>query len=939
MVRTSVLKAMICAGLVSMMPGLAHAAGLGKLTVNSSLGQPLKAEIELVAVEKDELSAITARLASPAAYKEANLDRPSALSNIRFDVAQKSNGHPVLRINSTRTFNEPFVNLLIELTYPSGRLLREYTVLLDPQGSAEPQSFEPVGAPVVRSRTPARAARSETADSAPARTPSESAGTGAGTAGAGEGGYKVKAGDSLARIASEVKPREVSLEQAMTGIFANNKSAFVGGNMNRLRSGRILNIPQAEEMAAIDAPAAAREVKAHAADWNAYRQKLAAAVDAKPTTDAPAQQAASGKITTSTPDTPSPSAAPKDVLRLSKGEAGTAAGGKETAQLRDKVATLQEDAIARERTIKEANERIAALEKNLQEMRKLLELRNQNLADLQNQAARANTKPATPVTPPATPAAKAPVTPPAAVATPAAPAAPAATPAAPAVPAPAATATAPSAPAAPEPAPEPLVKALPDTPVTAPAATATPTPPAATTAPAPAKKAEPTAAPAAAEPSSPSLLDHIRDNMLMLAAIAIGALVLLLAALKVLSNRRRRSLATFEDSIMTGGDLKANTVFGSTQGGSIDTGDTSFLTDFSQAGMGTIDTNDVDPIAEAEVYMAYGRDAQAEEILKEAMSKDPNRHEIKLKLLEIYASRKNLIAFETLASELYAATGGKATPVWLKAAEMGRELDPDNPLYRGADGLPNEEPDTISSFAGNDSKAASPAVEPEIAGLDAEDAPKWDFPEDTPAQSNVVNFEKRDAADEFEFDLPQDENVASKHDDDALSALDADSIISQAYSRPTEPADAMQFDETPLDQQTIAPTDRDDMALDFSLPESDVPTQRDTSYDDAGTDKLDFDFNLDSEPAKSETAAAQSVDLSGIDLDLGKDDHTTASMDDLNFDDEFAPGQEVATKLDLAKAYMEMGDKEGAREILEEVMQEGDTQQKDDAKKLLAAVS
>ena len=939
MVRTSVLKAMICAGLVSMMPGLAHAAGLGKLTVNSSLGQPLKAEIELVAVEKDELSAITARLASPQAYKEANLERPNTLSNIRFDVTQKSNGNPVLRINSTRTFNEPFVNLLIELTYPSGRLLREYTVLLDPQGSAEAQSFEPVGAPVVRPRAAPRASRTEATPST-ARASGESAE--ASTTGAAGDGYKVKSGDSLARIASQVKPREVSLEQAMTGIFANNKSAFVGGNMNRLRSGRILNIPQAEEMAAIDASGAAREVKAHAADWNAYRQKLAAAVESKPTTDAPAQQAASGKITTSTPDTPSPSAAPKDVLRLSKGEVGGAAGGKETAQLRDKVATMQEDAIARERTIKEANERIAALEKNLQEMRKLLELRNQNLADLQNQAARANAKPGTPA-PVATPgtAAKAPAAPAVAPTAPVPPA-PAATPAAPATPAPAATATAPVTPATPETKPEPLVKALPDTPVTAPAATAPAatapqTPPAATTAPAPVKKPEPAAA-TPAEPSGPSLLDHIRDNMLMLAAIAVGVLVLLLAALKVLSNRRRRSLATFEDSIMTGGDLKANTVFGSTQGGSIDTGDTSFLTDFSQAGMGTIDTNDVDPIAEAEVYMAYGRDAQAEEILKEAMSKDPNRHEIKLKLLEIYASRKNLIAFETLASELYAATGGKSTPAWLKAAEMGRELDPDNPLYRGAEGLPNEEPDTISSFASNDSKAAAPAAEPEIAGLESDDdAPKWDFPEEAPAQSNVVNFEKREAPEDFEFDLPTDEAAAASKDDEAFSALDADSIISQAYSRPNEAADPMTFDETPLDQQTIAPADHDDMALDFSLPESDVPTQRDTSEDQ--TDGLDFDFNLDNETAKSEAPAPQAVDLSDIDLDLGKDDHTNASMDDMNFDDEFAPGQEVATKLDLAKAYMEMGDKEGAREILEEVMQEGDTQQKDDAKKLLAAVS
>ena len=933
MVRTSVLKALICAGLVSMMP-LAHGAGLGKLTVNSALGQPLKAEIELVAVEKDELSAISARVASPQAYKEANLDRPGALSNIRFDVTKKSNGEPVLRINSTRTFNEPFVNLLIELTYPSGRLLREYTVLLDPQGTAQTQTFDPVGGPVVRSQVPARASSAPSGDTPATGSQRAEASTGANSSDSDAGTYAVKKGDNLARIASRVKPQEVSLEQAMTGIYANNKSAFVDGNMNRLRSGQILNVPQASELAAVEQSAAAREIKAHAADWNAYRQKLAASIESKSVADNPTQQTASGRITTSTPDAPSAAAAPKDVLRLSKGDTGSATGtgGKEAAQLRDKVATLQEDAIARERTIKEANERIGALEKNIQEMRKLLELRSQNLAELQKQAARANATPAPVATPPA-PAAETPTPAPAETA-------PAQVAPAPA-PVPAPAATAPAAPAA-----EPLVKALPDSSTTPSAA--------------PQQPAKPQSTPAATTPaaeSGPSLLDHIRDNALMLAAIAAGALILLLATLKVLGGRRRRSLATFEDSIMTGGDLKANTVFGNTQGGSIDTGDTSFLTDFSQAGMGTIDTNDVDPIAEAEVYMAYGRDAQAEEILKEAMSKDPNRHEIKLKLLEIYASRKNLIAFETLASELYGATGGKSTPAWIKAAEMGRALDPDNPLYGSAKGLPSEEPDTISGFSSKEQEEAAHFDDIEPRGADlgpsGENDATWDLSAEDEEPSNVVNFEqKREENDFAEFNLDQlDDKQDVEPNEPAASQfeslgddLDADSIISQAYSRPSEPADNLSdFEATPLDQQTISPdSGNDDLSLDFSLPEESAAaetTSRRDNQEEALADELDFDFNLDEEPSRAaEVDAPAPLDLSGIDLDMDKSSLEPAGVDDLSFDD-MPAGEEVATKLDLAKAYMEMGDKEGAREILEEVMQEGDSQQKDDAKKLLAAVS
>lgn len=950
MVRSSVLKALICAGLVSMMPALAHSAGLGKLTVNSALGQPLKAEIELVAVEKDELSAISARVASPQAYKEANLDRPGTLSNIRFDVAQKANGEPVLRINSTRTFNEPFVNLLIELSYPSGRLLREYTVLLDPQGTAQAQSFDPVGAPVVKSRTPARANTAPRAESpAPASNTGDRAES-TDKSGAGASGdastYAVKKGDTLARIAASVKPQDVSLDQAMTGIYASNKSAFIGNNMNRLRSGRILNVPQASELAAIEPKAAAREVKAQAADWNAYRQKLAANVESKPVAESSAQQSASGKITTSTPDAPTSAAAPKDVLRLSKGEAGaTGAGGKETGQLREKITTLQEEAIARERAVKEANERVALLEKNLAEMRKLLELRNQSLADLQKQAARNNA-----AAPAATPT-------PAPAATPAPSAAvPALTPApapAPAVVAP--IAPTPSVPAASAPAPEPLVKAIPDS-----AKPAAPKPVPAPEAKAPEAASKPTPTAASSETGG-GLLQHVRDNALMLGAMAVGVLILLLATLKLLSNRRRHSLATFEDSIMTGGDLKANTVFGNTQGGSIDTGDTSFLTDFSQAGMGTIDTNDVDPIAEAEVYMAYGRDAQAEEILKEAMSKDPNRQEIKLKLLEIYASRKNLIAFETLASELYAANGGKTTPVWQKAAEMGRALDADNPLYGSAQGLPADDPDTLSSFAADDRPTPSAlnddfTSEPEIAdiGPSGEDN-SWDFGLDKSHDSNVVDFAQKPHDDGFgdsaDFNLDEDAGTVKEHPAEqpissSFSSLDSDSIISQAYSRPNEAAEtfADDLDKVPLDQQTISPgVSDDDLSLDFSLPETDhsLTSTSAERADETLADGLDFDFNLDDEAvqaADNNSASQPQVDLSAIDLEMNDNALQTTAMDDMTFDD-VPLGEEVATKLDLAKAYMEMGDKEGAREILEEVMQEGDSQQKDDAKKLLASVS
>ena len=147
---------------------------------------------------------------------------------------------------------------------------------------------------------------------------------------------------------------------------------------------------------------------------------------------------------------------------------------------------------------------------------------------------------------------------------------------------------------------------------------------------------------------------------------------------------RRKRKSQFESSMM-GASVPAESpsAFGATGGQQVDTGSGAFPSDFSQGGIGKIDTEEIDPIAEADVYMAYGRDAQAEEILKEALGKDPSGHAIRAKLIEIYANRKDLKALETTATELFAATGGQG-PEWEKAVALGLSVDPQNPLYGGA---------------------------------------------------------------------------------------------------------------------------------------------------------------------------------------------------------------------------------------------------------------
>ena len=166
--------------------------------------------------------------------------------------------------------------------------------------------------------------------------------------------------------------------------------------------------------------------------------------------------------------------------------------------------------------------------------------------------------------------------------------------------------------------------------------------------------------------------------------VVLGGIAALVAA-------RRRKTTKFEDSIISGTDIKTNTVFGSTGGGVVNTGDNSLASDFSREGLGNIDTDEVDPIAEAEVYLAYGRDAQAEEILKEALKKDPQRQEIYLKLLEIHAQHNKPSAFETVAAELYSVSQGQGE-VWQKAVGLGRQLDPNNPMFAESGTAPPPRP-------------------------------------------------------------------------------------------------------------------------------------------------------------------------------------------------------------------------------------------------------
>lgn len=803
-----------------------------------------------------------------------------------------------------------------------------------------------------------------------------------------DGSIEVKKGDTLRKIAGETVHEGVSLEQMLVGLYRANKEAFDGGNMNRLKAGKILAVPDKESVAAVSESEARKIVFAQSSDWNAYRRKLAGAVAQEAPKDDGATQAVAGRVTAKVEDKAAPAAAPKDQVKVAKTEgpaAGKAGAGKAS----------EEDLIAKDKALKDANERMAALEKNVSELQKLLELKNQNLADLQKQAA---AKPAAPLpaAAPTKPAEAAPVEPPKPEVKPEPPKAEEAKPAEAAKPEEKpAEAAVPEAKPEPKPEPKPPVVVPPPVPV-----------------------------------EEPSLVDELLDNLPLLG----GGLVAIagLGALAVV--RRRRQAPAGEATLpptssLSQPSLGANSVFKSTGGQSVDTSNTP-ATDFSQAGPGTIDTDEVDPVAEADVYMAYGRDAQAEEILLEAMQKDPKRFAIHVKLLEIYSNRKAVKQFETLASELYAQTGGVGAE-WEKAAAMGAKLDPANPLYGGnpapAAAAADFDPDATMIVGAEQLKdtVTMPGTLSQLAeaAAEAEPLPVVEAPQEAAAEP-VPDLVSLDFDLGLEAPAAPQADVAAEPEAALPGAMDFDLDLGAAEPAPAAAAESEVLDfQLPDAAPEAAPAAPADNIIDFDL-DLGAGAEEPVSIT-AEAPGGDLDIQLDDEALPVEEAP-RAFDLSSINLDLdaapapaaepaasaaepaasAADDTVVLpevadealSLDDLaaaaaettltpaadetvvmpelameevtaapapSFDSaetvvnpelgaqleaqleaeqaadaegDDARWQEVATKLDLAKAYEEMGDLEGARELLQEVLGEGNAEQQDVARTLMERV-
>ena len=872
----------------------AMALSLGRITVLSALGEPLRAEIDVPDINAEEAASLKAAIAGPDAFTAAGLEYNPAMSGVQTSLQRRADGRAFIRLSSERPINEPFVDMILETSWSSGRIVRDYTMLFDPpvtrkatpaptlaqtapaatppaSATQATSTAAPAASPAVESARPAKPGKpakstpvtaARAADKVPAEKPKSEA-PAAPTDGADR--ITVKTGDTASKIAARIKPAGVSLDQMLVALLRANPDAFVKENINRVRTGAVMSVPSAEQAQSVPAKEASQTVLAHSKDFNEFRRNLAAnapvtAVDA-------AARKASGSVEAKVDDKKPASTTP-DKLTLSKGAIQSKAN---------------EEKIAKERAQKEASARAAEIAKNTAELEKI---RTASAAAAATKAPTASAAPA-----------PAPVGPAVAVAT---------------TPAPVITPVV----AASE--PMPAASAIPAEAISAPADTAS----------APeAVASEPvtnTDTPPAIALSEPSLMDDLMDNLWLPAGAA--GLLAILGGFAFWRVRQRKKNTSQMDSSFLESRLQPDSFFGASGGQRVDTN-----SEGNSAGSSMVYSasqldaaDDVDPVAEADVYLAYGRDLQAEEILKEAARTNPGRLAIHTKLLEIFAKRRDAKSYETTAVQAFKLTG-EGNPDWARICNVGLDLDPNNPLYQpgGApahgDGHSN---DSASSSFGNSTIPVMPPASfaPASSGTDLD--LDLDFSLDEEPASAISDVTGGTFAPAAAVE-PVVEASADPH-----GALDMDFDLSEevAAPAPLEPAAVADAADAPLSMDGVS------LTLDEPMP---APSFDATSPAPAfaATNTLSIEAGAPS-PAASDMGMME-FDISSLSLDLD----TPPAAEKPAEAPAMATADPLETKLALAEEFVSIGDDDGARALIEEVIAEATGEVRAKAQRALANLS
>ncbi|WP_404938909.1 FimV/HubP family polar landmark protein [Pseudomonas sp. JDS08PS003] len=842
--------------------GMAQALGLGELTLKSSLNQPLVAEIELLDIKDLTAAEVVPSLAPAEEFAKAGVDRQAFLNDLSFTPVLNPGGKSVLRVTSSQPLSEPMVKFLVQVMWPNGRLLRDYSVLLDPSkfspqaaaaAQAAPVSGLAVNAPVTRANKASKPAQ-----------------------------YTTSARDTLWEIAARNR-NGASIQQTMLAIQALNPDAFIDGNINRLKTGRVLRLPDVVQSTALPQPKAIAEVAAQNAAWRQGRRAGARGQQQVDATRRAGADKAPKQVNT------------KDNLSLVSAENGKARGkgaAGDSKALNNKLAVTQESLDATRRDNAELKERMADLQSQLDKLQRLIELKNNQLAKLQAEGA-------------------APV--------------------------------APSAPAMPA-----ELVAKPEVPAATPVVPAVPV-------------SEPAASPAPDVPAAQADEDKYGDlltNPILLGLVGGGAIVAVLLLLLLLARRRKAQQEAEKHLRMARALSEENSDFaeeldlpeGSFEGLEVPPPSVKLapapapapapepaplVTPVPAAPV----ERATDVLGQAQNHIDGGRLNQAAAILEEAVKLEPQRSDLRLKLMEVYAHQGDRSAFVAQERQLVAngdnhaqveqlksrfpAMVAVAATAGLAAAAAAAELDAqyvkelllDEP-QPAEPAAPVEGLDADFDLSLDDLEAASPAVvaaEPEV---ELEEFPlDDDLSFGSVLEQQTAAQESLDDLGDFDLDLGADLPTATQSDDDFLLSLEDDLKDLPAGDVPT-------VTESTLDDL--------DLSADFDLSLAD-------EMDAAAEPKDAFASELDDVNAELDRLA-QSLDQPEPETPSFTAEDAAAAPEEADFD--FLSGSdEVATKLDLAQAYIDMGDNDGARDILGEVLSEGSEGQKSEAQEMLARLA
>ena len=403
---------------VTIVPLDAVAAKLGKLSIQSALGEPFAAEVSLAATP-EELKTLVARIAPSEDYEEQGIDFSPTLSSIHMEIAKRPDNTPFIRLNSPQAHGAPFLELLIQAEWATGRTTRAYTTVantLVPPPPAVDQQRPPASnampADTVKSTTESAAAGSalpqantvvsnEVAFAAPvnanptaiadipvtaekissAKMPATASATEKTNPPKSDDVVVTRKGDTLFSIASKLRLEGVSTEQLLQGLYEANKQAFVGNNMNRLKVGQKIHIPSPDALHAISQSDAQKMVRIQSADWDSYQMTVAAqAQESSGSNDVTAPQATEGQLSVATQFNATPkTAAQRDIVKLSTANPhdGMAGKGNKAKQ----IATLEDDATAREQELRQIEEKNNFLEQQVEKTRQLLAIKNKLIAE------------------------------------------------------------------------------------------------------------------------------------------------------------------------------------------------------------------------------------------------------------------------------------------------------------------------------------------------------------------------------------------------------------------------------------------------------------------------------------------------------------------------------------------------------------------------------